>query len=865
MPVSSLPSEAGVAPQGAGEILRFGRAELDAQAHELRIAGSRSPLGPRAFALLKMLVDERARAISKHELLDAVWRGVVVEENNLQVQISALRRLLGANAIATIPGRGYRFMLQVEGDADSRSATPPTLATPPASGGDEAGVAWYAGNLPPRAVQLYGRDTDSAALKALLSRHPLVTLVGSTGIGKTRLALSVAQSVAQSVEHHYPHGTWLVELASLNDERLLVPTIAQALLLALPGHRDPSEELAAAVRGQQALVVLDNCEHLVGAVGALVQRLLHAGAPLRILATSQEPLRVQGEQVYRLAPLSVPPDAKVPDIGDYGAVRLFVERVRASMPRFELNAGNLQAVIEICRRLDGLPLAIELAAARVPVLGVAGVQERLGDRLRVLTAGSRHALRRHQALRAALDWSYALLGEEERAVYRRLGVFVGTFSLEAAQALAADAEMDGWRALEHLATLVDKSLVIAEGEMRPRYRLLESTREHALQGLADSGEEDALLARHATVTLQVVEQAIRARRNDLVLAEMGNVRSAYERAMAPGGDVETAVALATLPAMVMAVAGAVEEVRQRLLEVEPLVTPALPQPLRAQYWQWFGRIGLDGRLPPAQCIDALRRAEALFEALGNHRHVHACRRHLAEALLDADELDGAAAALDSAKAMESPRWPLADRMRRLRVEGLWLAHSGRHEEALQVSTQALQMARQAGISRYELVLLDDLSRMNLEAGHAAKAAEQYRSLAEHAKQVPYGGLTLSSALAGLIGAMTLQGDEHLAEAYGIACRALPVLQRSGILLASADILACLAARQGRLELAGRLLGASDKFRAEGETPRDAVERRFRETALQCLPGVDPMVLKHWMAAGADDSEEMLAQAICAGC
>jgi predicted ATPase/DNA-binding winged helix-turn-helix (wHTH) protein len=831
-------------------ILRFGNAELDRGGRELRIDGKRAPVGPRGIALLAMLVENRHRAVSKQELLDTVWHGVIVEENNLQVQVSTLRRLLGPQAIATVPGRGYRFMVPVDGDVERGREGPsplPHLAAPPS----------IAGNLPQHLPTLYGRESDCAGVQAMVERHALVCIVGAAGIGKTRLALQVAHAFARTC----PDGVWVVELSALNDASLLAQTVAQALRLALPGLRDAADELAAALRGLRALLVIDNCEHLVDDVGPLLHRVLNDAGNLRILATSQEPLKIDEERLYRLSPLAVPTgNEPVPDPESYGAVRLFVERVRALVRSFELDEANTDAVVEICRRLDGMPLAIELAAARAPVLGVAGVRERLGERFRILSGGSRVAPKRHQTLRAALDWSHALLEAQERAVYRRLGVFVGSFSLEAAQEVAASADIDAWAVLEHLGSLVDKSLVIAEGEPRPRYRMLESTREHALEQLAQAGETDAWIARHGEATWHALERAIRERHADLVLAEMGNVRSAYECARGPRGAPAVAVALATLPSMVLAVEGAVQEARHRLLDVEPLIDATLPRGLVAQYWQWYGRIGLGGRLPPSRCIEALQRSECLFMEMRNARHVHACRRHMAEAMLDASDLDGAATALDQARALETERWPLADRMRRLRVEGLWLDKAGRIDDALQTSSLALEMAQQGTIDRYQLVLLDDIARMHLEAGHAQEATERYRTLAARARREPNAGLTLSNALAGLIAALT--ANDELEAAATLALEALPALRRSGILVARADILAWLMARLTRLELSARLLGASERFRAECETRRDAIEERCRASALALLrEAVDDAHLATSMAAGAGDSEDALARAI----
>ncbi|SFM05114.1 winged helix-turn-helix domain-containing protein [Variovorax sp. OV329] len=830
-------------------LYRFGRAELDAAAQELTIDGKRAPLGARGVGLLRMLIERRQAAVSKHELLEKVWSGVIVEENNLQVQISTLRRLLGPHAIATIPGRGYRFMLPLEGEPPDPSEANGTLRGP--ANGEPMRRAANAGNLPVRLPELYGRHDESAAVQALVQEHSLVSIAGAAGIGKTRLAMAVAAAMAREC----PDGAWLIELAAVNDPRLLVQSVAQGMRLALPGLREPIDELCAALHARRALLVLDNCEHLIEDISTLIARLLNDGEALRILATTQEALKLPEECVYRLSPLSVPANAQVADPLSYGAVRLLFERVRALRPQFNIDSSNVEAVVDICRRLDGLPLAIELAAARVPMLGVMGVEERLGERFHVLTGGSRVAPKRHQTLRAALDWSHALLDENERAVYRRLGAFVGSFSLEGAQELVASEDIDAWSALEYLSSLVEKSLVIAEGEPRPRYRMLESTREHALEQLAGAGETYTWLARHAEVTWHALQHYVKGRRTEAILAEMPNVRSAYEWARTtPQARVE-AVALATLPSMIVAVRGAVQEARERLLEVEPLVGDDLPKPLVAQYWQWYARIGLGGRLPASRCVDALQRAERMFSELGRERHVHACRRHLAEALLDAGDLAGSAQALERARMMEIEGWPPVDTMRRMRVQGLWLAKAGRTEEALHCSALALEKAQDTNIGRYQLVLLDDIARFHLEAGNAHEAAERYSALVDRSRHAQ-AGLTLSNALSGLIAALT--AEKQLDEAEAVAAEAVPVLSRSSILVARADILSLLMAQRGRHEAAARLLGASEHFRASCETPRDPVERRCRADAMAFLAGaVGQTQLREWMTAGAGATEAEL--------
>src|SRR5438552_6309675 len=273
----------------------------------------------------------------------------------------------------------------------------------------------------------------------------------------------------------------------------------------LAGDRPATDGLRSQLAGQRALLVIENCEHLADAVAALVDSVT-AGAPrISILATSQETLRAADEHVYRLGPLAVPASADAQIGAPSGAVELFVARAQAVQPRFALTAANLPAVIEICRRLDGIPLAIELAAARLPLLGVEGLRARLHDRFNLLTGGARVVLRRHQTLRATLEWSHALLTPDEQTIFRRLGVFAGGFTLESAQHVACDERIDPWTVLDHLGDLVDKSLVLAEGDPIPRYRMLETTRAYALERLVEAGEMQATLRRHAHAMLALLE------------------------------------------------------------------------------------------------------------------------------------------------------------------------------------------------------------------------------------------------------------------------------------------------------------------------------------------------------------------------
>ena len=453
-------------------------------------------LGGRAFDMLLALVERHDRVVGKHELMDLVWPNLVVEENNLQVQVLTLRKLLGHGAIATVPGRGYQFTLPVlaEGVDPAPAATPevaiPTTAAP---------RAVREGNLPDQAPELMGRERELRELQALIDAHPVVTITGAGGIGKTRLAQGAAAGRASH------EAVWWIELAPLSDPALVPAAVARALGLQLPPLADATAAVTHALQGKAALLVMDNAEHLLDGVAAFVTALRQRASSVKLLVTSQEVLRGLDESVFRPGPLALPLGEDLAAVQASGAVALFVARARQVDPRFQLREDNRAAVADICRRLDGIPLAIELAAARVPLLGVDGLRRRLDERFKVLTAGARAVMRRHQTLHAALEWSHGLLTAPEQVVLRRLGVFIGGFTLEAAQSVAADDQVDAWDVLELMGGLVDKSMVVAEGDPLPRYRLLETTRLYALERLAAAGETDAVLRRHAEELMQLAE------------------------------------------------------------------------------------------------------------------------------------------------------------------------------------------------------------------------------------------------------------------------------------------------------------------------------------------------------------------------
>jgi predicted ATPase/DNA-binding CsgD family transcriptional regulator len=338
-------------------------------------------------------------------------------------------------------------------------------------------------NLPVQLTSFVGRNAELTQLRELLADNRVVTLTGAGGVGKTRLAVQVAAQMAPK----FADGVWYVDLAPITDPELVGVTVARALGLPDQPGRSTMDTLLRFVRDRQLLVVLDNCEHLLDASAELVVALLSGAAQLTMLATSREAIGVAGEVSWRVPSLSL----------DDEAIELFTDRARHARPDFAVSDDNAPAVTEICRRLDGLPLAIELAAARVRALSLAEILEGLHDRFRLLTGGARTAVRRQQTLRASVDWSHALLTEPERVLFRRLAAFVGGFDLEAAQAIAGGGDVERYQVLDQLTLLVDKSLVVADdGQGRTRYRLLETVRQYALEKLGESGEADAVRSRH---------------------------------------------------------------------------------------------------------------------------------------------------------------------------------------------------------------------------------------------------------------------------------------------------------------------------------------------------------------------------------
>ena len=839
---------------------RFGRIEVRPVERQVLVDGRAASLGARAFDVLLALIRHRDRLLSKNELLDLVWPNLVVEENNLQVHVSALRKLLGPATIATVPGRGYRFAAVLADD--------PVAAVPPAAPVDVAPFT-PAGNLPAALPALVGRSADLAGVGALVQEHRLITLAGAGGLGKTRLA----QAVAQRLLDHFADGAWIVELAAITDPAGVPAAVAQALRIALPGRAPAQEELVDRLRKESLLLVLDNCEHVADSVAALIQPLLEAAPGLHILATSQQRLKVGGEHVVRLNTLAVPEGASLAEAAEHGAVALFVERVAALQSGFVLDEHNVAAVVDICRHLDGVPLALELAAARVPLLGVEGVREHLAERFRMLTGGARVAVARHRTLHAALDWSHALLNPEEQKVFRRLGVFVGGFGLELAQQVACDDTIDPWAVLDHLGALIDKSMVVSQAGEPPRYRLLETARDYARERLAAAGETVLLQRRHAHSVHAMLDRHAtpallgRASMDDLVRAcapEIDNLRAAIEWASGPAGDTRLAIGLVNDAAVLLYQVGRYPECARWMLALETRVDDTTPALAAGRFRFGLGLVGMHG-LPAARRQAMLVLARQNFEVLGEREllgHTLALMIYVAIVRKDfvaAELLLGECGAVFGA---EPP--PLFLHALILYIRGLTCRYSERHDEALRAFSEALPLAREVGDPRLVYHALMSLAALHLEIGHVDEAVKQHRVLVELSRSSAITDNQMRAfTLAWLAQALTVQGA--LDEAQALMQEAVPFMRRSVGVLHFSGALAGLAARQGRLPDAARLIGADDAaHRRRGEARTAAAERSLAATLAMVVAEHPQVHADAWRLEGEALSEDAAAELAFAG-
>lgn len=539
-----------------GRALTFGTFRLFVTQRVLTEGNRPVHLGSRALEILFALVEQPGEVVSKVRLLKRVWPESVVEEGTLRVHIASLRKVLGeghsgTRYIENVTGIGYRFVVPVT--VVDGSPTSETCSTAPAD----------VGLLSPALHRMIGRTEVVSALVAQVPRRRFVTIVGAGGIGKTTVALAVAHCL----QGFFPEGAYCVDLAAVSDAAGVASAVASVFRLPVFSE-DPLPTVIEFLESRRLLLLLDNCEHVVEAAARVAEAVLRRAPSVCVLATSREPLRAEGEWVHRLPPLELPHrhHLETTEALGYAAIQLFVERATASTGTFELNDEDVVYVTEICRKLDGLPLAIELAAAAVDRFGLKGLAARIDDRLQVLRAGRRTAVARHRTLRATLDWSYDILSVEEQHVLRRLAVFAGNFSMRAATAVAGISDLDPATIGDRLADLAGKSLLVTnvDGEVVD-YRLLDTTRAYALEKLIESGEEDAARRAHARfcVTWRWTEEGESAPCHPPEQS-ISDVRAALDWCFSEKGDACLGVRLVTHSAALWFELSFLDEYRRRI-------------------------------------------------------------------------------------------------------------------------------------------------------------------------------------------------------------------------------------------------------------------------------------------------------------
>jgi predicted ATPase/DNA-binding winged helix-turn-helix (wHTH) protein len=600
-------------------VVSFGPFRLFAAERQLKKGDEPLQLGGRALDTLIALVERAGEVVTQRELISRVWPDVLVEEANLRVHIAILRKALddgreGARYIVTVPSRGYCFV------------APVTTSPPRPSLSRETAVSDWPQRLPPRLSRMIGRDDSIRALSAQLMMCRFVSIVGAGGIGKTTVAISVAHTLSEG----FNGAVFFVDLAALTDARLVPTTVARALGL-MVHTQDPLRSLPAFIGDQKILLVLDNCEHVINSAATLAERIVGEAAQAHVLTTSREALRVEGEHVHLLYALDCPPE----DAGltarealKYPAVQLFMERAAASGHGAVLSDIDAPIASMICRRLDGIALAVELAASRVGSLGIHGVAQLLGNRFGLVWHGRRTAMPRHRTLNAMLDWSYNLLSEEEKTVLGRLSVFVGEFKPEAACSVASNAEIDEGIVTDAIASLLAKSLIsISEFQGSTYYRLLETTRTFILEKLSEPGEVNRIAGRHAKFFSEflqhdeLVQSGFGERDLSGYAPHIGNVRAALEWAFSDNGNVDVGVDLATWGAALFVGLSLLEECHrwcERALAGMEAAARGTRREMILQEALALSSMYTTGATDRVRA--AIERALTLVEAFGDHRH-----------------------------------------------------------------------------------------------------------------------------------------------------------------------------------------------------------------------------------------------------
>ena len=831
-------------------VYELGPFSLEPEAGVLTYDGVATALGARGVAVLAALVSRAGVYVEKSAILDAAWPGLVVEEANLAVQISAIRRALarvsgGEGWVETLARRGYRFVGPVK-EIAARSVAP-LLANRQRT------------NLPEPLTSFVGRERELAEIKQSLPATRLITLTGIGGLGKTRLA----QQAAAEMLDAYRDGVWFVDLAPLGDPALVPSALADVLQVKEVTGQPLLTALCNHLRTRKTLLIIDNCEHVLDESARMTEALLRGAANVSVMATSREALHLAGECAFPLSPLPLPdPQADAKSIARSDAVQLFTERARQHRPRFDLEAQRARVVAEICARLDGIPLALELAAARVAVLPVEQILRLLTERFRLLTSGDRD-LPRHQTLRAMLDWSYDLLDDTEKKLFERLSVFAGGWTLEAASELCSDESIAKDDVVYVLIGLIEQSLVVAD-EDGDRYRMLETVREYCREKLDVAHERPLASRRHARYFRDGFEHALEdwfqrsnLRWNAVYLAERDNVRAALDWAFSPQGDAEIGISLTAYCGPAWLLWSLRSEGFARVELALARCSSRTPQLIGARVWLWLGVLSQFS--DPAKCVRALRRAVALHRQAGDAFGMGYSLIKLASALSRTRRLDLAQRALDRARPLLAHSHVRAAMAPYFDVAGLVCKLSGDLVGSRENHEKSLSLYRAVHAEREAAQICGTLADTAWALGELDAAATGFREAIQLMRGSNNGTkLILGANLTNLAGLLIERG--HFDEALSAAREGLELRKAAGYVSGALDHLALRAALVGRWADAARLAGYVDAvFTARGVV-REPNEARARARLDRLLhEHLDASERAQLIAEGATLSEEDACQ------
>jgi predicted ATPase/DNA-binding winged helix-turn-helix (wHTH) protein len=823
---------------------RFDEFELRVDRRVLLRDGIPVVLGTRGFDLLLALVRRGGRIATKDDLLAEVWQGTHVEYNNITTQMATLRRALGEQRgdgryIRTHSGRGYSFVGPLDRGQDHAPSPPPGAAP---------------GNLPAALTSFIGREREIDEISARVPTRRLVTLVGPGGAGKTRVALEVAGRLSEQ----FPDGAWIVDLSRVSDPSLVADALCRLLGAAGNEQRSPLEVALDLLGRRQALLVLDNCEHVLDGAVTCATMIARQCEQCRIIATSREPLGIAGEWIYRIGPMPLWRGDARPSVDEAlaaDAVRLFVQRANDALGEYEPAEEEAHDLVTICRRLDGLPLAIELAAARLKMMNCRELAAQLDDRFRLLTGGDRSADSRHQTMRAALDWSHDLLSPAEQIVFRRLAAFPDSCSLEGALATLPGEGIAHGEVLDLLSALVDKSLVIADTRhAATRYRMLETARDYALERLAAAGERTL----HDRVAAYLIALYTRAERSwpyaptgawlrDYA-PDVDNLGGAIERAFA-SGDPETGIALAARAGCIATELSRFADLRRWAAMARPhLGAATLPEEAAELHLAAVPQELGFGTVAPWQ--DAIRATE-LFRAAGIPEGLSRALRAQVRAIARPGEDNREAHALiEEAIRIVEPMGPNKTLASAIATAAVVRALDGDMAGYRSLTEQAMIMRRSLGDTSGLLGSLINLAELEFMEGNVEPAiafAEEGEQQARAVNAQATRGHLLSN-LAGY-----LLASDRIEEAIDAAAQGLRLNRALGhtyFAVLCAEHLALAAALRGEHERAARIAGFTDGYHQAMGHKRDVLEQAGFDRLLALVEraaGSD--ALRRWMLAG----------------